>query len=185
MLLYAGRKSLPDIRGERAGLMGPGVEMNADQFARGYYLAERPSLHRVREADGLFLDFEQPGPDLEDVPRKDLVLVLRPLVYRRHALAVSLHIFRRDPELGKECPGRLVEHGRVVLDVHVPHVVDLLRIHRAQIRQGQEMNPSPSLFAQLLNAFRTGRVFRPLDRVTFQRRLAGRLLRSEPPRGLA
>ena len=103
--------------------------MNSYEFARCHCAGIRSAPHCVNEFHLAFSNFKQTGTHFHDVSRKQFVQIFCHLVYCGHAPVVLFHVAGSDAESRKENPCRLIEHRRIILNVHVLHVVDVPGIH--------------------------------------------------------
>jgi hypothetical protein len=85
------------------------------------------------EAQALLGHLQHLRPDLDDVARKQLLLVGNILLHAGHAVALAAQISRRETDLAEQHPVRLVEFDAVGCDVHVSDVVAVPGIDCAAI----------------------------------------------------
>ena len=88
----------------------------------------------------------------DHVTGEELLEVADVRLQRRHAAVLGAQVARRQADPVEQVPHGLVELGHVVLDVHVVHVVQVLRIDRAPVGQEQLVRSRFGVHRRLLPA---------------------------------
>src|SRR3954471_16927620 len=141
-------RALRELRRERAGLAGVGVDLHAGQDADRGNLSGRGVAHLVHELGHPLAHLDEGGAHRDRMAGDELTPVGDVLLHGRHAAPVLFQEGGGDPDRGEEIPGRFIELAHVPHDVHVPHVVAVPRINHAAVRLDQVVHrPNPAIAA--------------------------------------
>src|SRR3954469_10221351 len=137
-------RALGELRRERAGFAGVGVDLHAGQDADGADLSGGGVAHFVHELGHSLAHLDEGGAHRDGIAGEELAPVSNVLLHGRHAPPVLFQEGGRDPGRGEEIPGRFIELAHVPHDVHVAHVVAVPRIDHAAIGLDEVVHAVPS-----------------------------------------
>src|SRR3954468_3445367 len=141
-------RALGELRRERAGFAGVGVDLHAGQDADGADLSGGGVAHFVHELGHSLAHLDEGGAHRDGIAGEELAPVGDVLLHGRHAAPVLFEEGGGDPGRGEEIPGRFIELAHVPHDVHVAHVVAMPWINHAAVGFEEGVRgPSPATAA--------------------------------------